>query len=307
MLRDNHVHGYNALKNWVLKLVGLPFICKLVWFPLIHDDVRGQTKFLDSNGVQIAYTDQGAGDPVVLIHGLSSNGRMTWEVGGIGVISALSEKFRVLAIDLRGHGASEKPHHPLDYGLDTVKDIIRLLNHLGISRSHIAGYSYGGGIALKLVATYPDRVKSVIIGGAGWTPRPAGNFSLYEAWADGFDRGTVGPMLTSTVQEGEDPPSPERIARIDAAFSASNDLKALAALLRATRELVVAEGTLRANQVPTLAIIGERDFNKDAVDALKGVMSNLKVVVIKEATHVSALMDPSFLPSIVSFFSEHSN
>ena len=116
-------------------------LCLLVVVPAVADDL-----FFDSDGVKIRYIDQGPrdGEPVVLIHGGFMNAETMWAEPG--VIEALDDAFRVIALDLRGHGKSDKPHDPRQYGNPFVEDIVRLLDHLDIEKAHVVAYSMGGRI-----------------------------------------------------------------------------------------------------------------------------------------------------------------
>ena len=117
------------------------------------DCVAAQDQFFDSNGVRIRYIDQGAGPPVVLIHGFTSDIERGWAK----VQKPLSESYQVIALDCRGFGQSDKPHDPKSYGIEMSQDVVRLLDHLGIPRAHIVGHSMGAGITAQLLTTNPDR------------------------------------------------------------------------------------------------------------------------------------------------------
>src|SRR5258706_12053948 len=119
-----------------------------------------------SNGVPISYTDEGHGTPVVLIHGLTSSGDRNWRMPG--TIQRLTPHYRVITIDVRGHGRSGKPESESAYGVQLEEDVVRLLDHLHIRRAHVVGYSMGGMIAMKLLVLHPDRVQSALLGGMGW-------------------------------------------------------------------------------------------------------------------------------------------
>jgi len=128
--------------------------------------------FFNSAGVRIHYTVEGKGEPVVLIHGWGVDLKWCWDEPG--TIRALAEHYQIIAIDNRGHGRSDKPHDPQQYGMNMVTDVIRLLDHLKIQKAHIVGYSMGGMIAEVLLAEYPERVRTATIGGFGWgTTRPS--------------------------------------------------------------------------------------------------------------------------------------
>ncbi|HEX72751.1 MAG TPA: alpha/beta fold hydrolase, partial [Candidatus Hydrogenedentes bacterium] len=88
--------------------------------------------YFDSNGVRIHYTVEGAGDPVILVHGFAANADLNWRLPG--VTKALAKEFRVIALDNRGHGLSDKPHDPQQYGAEMIEDVVRLMDHLGIEK-----------------------------------------------------------------------------------------------------------------------------------------------------------------------------
>ena len=89
----------------------------------------------DSKGVKIHYAVEGKGEPVVLIHGLTSSAVMNWELPG--TVRLLSSKYQVIAFDCRGHGQSGKPTGEDQYGVEMVEDVMRLLDHLKIELSLI--------------------------------------------------------------------------------------------------------------------------------------------------------------------------
>jgi pimeloyl-ACP methyl ester carboxylesterase len=126
--------------------------------------VVAQDQFFDSNGVRIHYREAGAGETVVLIHGLGNSLESAWIA--TGVISALARDHRVIAFDSRGHGKSGKPSDPGAYGLEMPRDVLRLLDHLKVRRAHVVGYSQGGVSAGKLLAINPDRVITASFVGA---------------------------------------------------------------------------------------------------------------------------------------------
>src|SRR5215510_12954197 len=126
---------------------------------------RADRKF-DAKGVKLNYIIEGEGEPVVLIHGLSASARINWQMPGI--ISMLSKKYQVIALDLPGHGESDKPTNEEAYGSEMVEDVLRLLDHLKIQKAHIAGYSMGGMIAVKFMTMHQDRVLSCVVSGMGW-------------------------------------------------------------------------------------------------------------------------------------------
>ena len=268
-------------------------------------DAPVQDLHFDSAGVKIRYTVQGEGEPVVLVHGFTASIETNW--GDPGIIDVLAADYRVIALDARGHGKSGKPHDPEAYGFRMAEDVIRLMDHLGILKAHLAGYSMGGGIALQLVATYPDRFYSAILGGMGWTPPGAGMENLMAPLAESLEQGKgLGPLVRALNPVGQEPPTDEQIAAANQRLLATNDPLALAAVIRgnAGNRAITAE-RLRANRVPMLAVVGEIDPLKAAVDAMKGVASHLEVVVLPGRDHLSAVADPKLAASMREFFMRH--
>ena len=134
--------------------------------------VVGNDMYFDSDGVRIRYIDvgprDGDGEPVVLIHGGAAS--IEWQWGESGMIDALDDDYRVIALDCRGHGKSDKPHDARKYGNEMVLDIIRLLDHLDVEKAHLVGYSLGGRIVFKFVADHPQRVISAMPCGTNAEP-----------------------------------------------------------------------------------------------------------------------------------------
>src|SRR5208283_1518792 len=104
------------------------------------------------------YTVAGEGEPVVLIHGWNSSGGVNWALPG--TLGLLAKDHKVITLDVRGHGLSDKPTKEEDYGPELVEDVVRLLDHLKIEKAHIVGYSMGGIMTAKFLAKHPDRALS---------------------------------------------------------------------------------------------------------------------------------------------------
>src|ERR1700761_7068614 len=121
----------------------------------------------DHDGVEIAFLDEGQGEPIVLVHGFASNKEVNWVYPGW--VSTLSRAGRrVIALDNRGHGASTKLYDPAAYHTSLMAEDVRaLLDHLGLPRADVMGYSMGARISAFLALAHPDRVRSVIFGGLG--------------------------------------------------------------------------------------------------------------------------------------------
>lgn len=265
-------------------------------------EAPAEKKFFDSNGVRIRYIDEGQGEPLLLIHGFTANIQAQWS----SVLPALKTQFRVIALDNRGHGESDKPHDPEKYGAEMAEDSIRLLDHLGVEKAHVAGYSMGGFITMKLLATHPDRFQSAIVAGAGWGRTDDERFIRIQELADSLDRGEgFGPLFIGLTPPGEPTPTAEQIKQVSAMVGTFNDLKALACVARGMLGLMVTEEQVRANKVPTLLLIGTRDPLKANTDALVGVMPRIETSFIEGADHMNCFRRPEFLQSMTDFLNRH--
>ena len=117
--------------------------------------------FIDSRGVRIHFEDHGEGAPVILVHGFGTAARTHW--GDSGLIRFLAARYRVIAPDARGYGRSDKPHRREDYRMHNMcGDIVGLLDHLGIRRTLLVGYSMGSRISLTLLYDHPERFHEAI-------------------------------------------------------------------------------------------------------------------------------------------------
>lgn len=257
-----------------------------------------------SNGVKIHYLTAGEGEAVVLIHGFAANAYANWVMPGI--FDKLSKHYHVIAIDNRGHGTSGKPHEVDKYGMEMVEDVVRLLDHLKIQKAHIIGYSMGGFITGALVATHPDRVLSATMGGAGWS-RPEDDHSVVEAVATSLEEGNgIAPLMKALTPPGMPQLTDEQLKSRNQMIMLANDPKALAACIRGMLNLKVTREQLERNKVPVLAIVGDKDPLKKGVDAMDGVMSNLKIVIVKGGDHMSTFRSALFQQTLDDFLAAHS-
>jgi pimeloyl-ACP methyl ester carboxylesterase len=275
-------------------------------FALLTSSAQAEDFFFNSAGARIHYTVDGQGDPVMLIHGLGLSIATNWAQPGI--ISALAGTYQVIAIDNRGHGQSDKPHDPQKYGSKMVDDVIRLMDHLKIARAHVVGYSLGAMITSMLVADHPDRLLTATLGGHGRMDFRGrqDRLDLTKALAESLEQGKgMMPLLVDLARL--QPQSPQQLELLNKMFLALNDPLAVAAVVRGEMDLQASEAKLRANKVPALALIGEFDPRKIDVDALAGLMPNLKVVVIPAANHMTAFRNAEFVSGLKAFLAEHSS
>jgi len=241
----------------------------------------------DSDGVQIAYLDEGAGEPILLIHGFASNAATNW-VDPQWVRTLTQDRRRVIALDNRGHGQSDKLYDPARYGApEMADDAIRLLDHLKIDRVDVLGYSMGARIAAFLAIAHPDRVRSVVFGGLGIH----------------MVRGMVGAGPLAAALEA---PKLEDVTNDTArsfrifAEQTNSDLKALAACMRGPRDKVPPEklGTLT---VPVLVAVGSKDVIGGSGAALAELIPNAQFLDIVDRDHMRAVGDKKFKQGVLAF------
>jgi pimeloyl-ACP methyl ester carboxylesterase len=265
---------------------------------------RAEDRYFDSAGTRIHYVERGAGPPLVLVHGFTGAVQCCWIENGI--LPELARDHRVIALDLRGHGLSGKPHDPAAYD-EIGRDVIRLLDHLGLRRAHVVGFSLGGIIVAKLLTTDPERFRSAILAGAA-PRRSRSNESdqATEQAAREMEKGSYRTLILSTAPIDEPTPSEAAIVARSREIAASNDPIAHAALMRSRRALLVADADIAAVRVPTLAILGAMDPAVPRVHGLKKRWPLLKVIVVEGATHParhprSLLNRPEFVAAVREF------
>ncbi|MHC5024300.1 MAG: alpha/beta fold hydrolase [Planctomycetota bacterium] len=259
-------------------------------------------QYFDSAGVKIHYIDVGPrdGEPIVFVHGFT--GSIERARGGAGIIDALDDEHRVIAFDLRGHGKSDKPHEPEQYGAEMGRDVIRLLDHLHIERAHLVGYSLGAGIVFKLMADHSDRLLSAMPCGISLQPQSAEEREFYQARARALEQ--AGRTGSDRDQSDAEEPVNKRVQGFVEAVSRGNDPAALAAVLRSVDEIMPDVSELEHNSVPSLSLFGEHD-QVDRIAWTAARMANLEIKIIEGANHFNAPRHPDFIPAITAFVAQH--
>jgi pimeloyl-ACP methyl ester carboxylesterase len=271
---------------------------------------RADQHSFDSNGVKISYLEEGRGEPVVLLHGFSVSSAMWAKIPGaeIPLLPALAKEYRVIAPDFRGHGQSDKPHDPKQYGNELAEDVIRLLDHLQVHKAHVVGYSMGSTVAGKLLVSHPDRLRSVTFGGGGpWFRPPRGVAAAVEATADSLEQGKgLGPLLIALTPEGQPKPSPEQAAARSQLLLRDQDPKALALVLRGQPRLEVTEEQLKANKVPVCFVYGSREGElKELITGAQKVLAKATVRVVENGDHLSTPSRLEFRKAVLEFLRAH--
>lgn len=240
--------------------------------------------------VEIAYLDQGEGEPILLIHGFASNKDMNWSFPNWVTTLARAGR-RVIALDNRGHGQSTKLYSSDDYDTGNMaSDARALLDHLGIQRADVMGYSMGARITAWLAVESPERVRSAILGGLG----------IHLVDGVGLPREVAQALEAPSVDDAET--AQGRTFR-QFAEQTRSDLKALAACIRGSRQTLTAEqvGSIKA---PVLIAIGTKDVVSGAAAPLAALIPGAKVVDIPERDHMLAVGDKVYKTAVLEFLDQ---
>jgi pimeloyl-ACP methyl ester carboxylesterase len=256
--------------------------------------LTGLAAYFDSAGVKIRYLMRGEGEPVILLHGFIMNMASNWIDGG--VFEALSDEYRVVAFDLRGHGGSGKPHDAERYGLEMINDVLRLIDDLELERVHVVGYSLGGILALKLIDLAPERLFSLVLGGAGWVR----DDQQWKRLAEMLENIKPGESISSHFWPPGSPSPPREIQQI----VDNNDSLALAAVSRGMVNVNVAEDALRTNRVPILGVFGEHDPHQAEGTAMKGIARNFTMQLVPGLDHDTLAGSEAFRAAIRKFIAK---
>jgi pimeloyl-ACP methyl ester carboxylesterase len=239
--------------------------------------------------VEIAYLDEGQGEPVVLVHGFASTKEVNWiNPGWVTTLTRAGR--RAIALDNRGHGASSKLHDPAAYHSATMADDVRaLLDHLGLERADVMGYSMGARITAFLALAHPSRVRAAIFGGLGI--RLVEGVGLPESIANALEA----PSLADVT----DP-----VGRVFRSFAeqTKSDLKALAACIRGSRQVLNRE-QVASLKPPVMVAVGTNDEVAGSPEALAALIPGAQALPIAGRDHMLAVGDKTFKAGVLDFLS----
>jgi pimeloyl-ACP methyl ester carboxylesterase len=240
--------------------------------------------------VEIAYLDEGQGEPMVLVHGFASTKEVNWVHPGWVTTLARAGR-RVIALDNRGHGASSKLYDPAMYHSATMADDVRvLLDHLNIERADVMGYSMGARITAFLVLSHAARVRSAIFGGLGI--RLVEGVGLPESIADALE--------APSPDDVRDPTG--RMFRIFAEQTKS-DLRALAACIRGSRQ-TLSTSQVASIRVPVLVAVGTKDQVAGSARELAALIPGARALDISDRDHMLAVGDKVFKAGVIDFLNQ---
>ena len=240
-----------------------------------------------SDGLTLAYDVFGEGRPILCIHGFASSGKVNWiDTGWVETLT--SAGYQAIVIDNRGHGASDKPYDPERYyPQDMARDAVGLLDHLGIGRAAVLGYSMGARIAAFMAFQDASRVVCAVFGGMG--------MNLINGLSDGND--IIAGLRAPTLAELTHPTA--RQFRIFADHTKA-DREALAACMETSRQ-PMARADVRRIAQPVLVAVGEADEMAGPPEALATVLPLGEAFMIPKRDHMRSTGDPKFKQAALAF------
>ena len=265
------------------------------------EDGRQHGWFTTSDGVKIHYVTSGdSGSWVVLIHGYTGSAEGNWYANGVA--ASLSDRHRVVALDCRNHGKSDKP---IPGGPGRAKDVIELMNHLDIERAHVHGYSMGGMITARLLGLIPDRMITAGFGGSGVREVDDVFASLVPADTEGTDPEEAGASRNLRISAAMN----NGMTREEAEAAASKPAAPRPAPAAAPPEAPTAPAEvqldLRKVDIPVLAINGEFDRPFAKTHRLWRELRDFTNVMLPGKSHLTAIVaatiPPEYSRAVVRF------
>lgn len=242
------------------------------------------------DGVDIAFLDEGQGEPIVLVHGFASTAQVNWAYPG-WVATLTKAGRRVIALDNRGHGASTKLYDPAAYhSARMAEDVRALIDYLGLGCADVMGYSMGARITAFFALAHPTRLRRAVLGGLGI--RLVQGVGLPESIADALEAPALADVGDPT-------------GRVFRAFAEQtrSDLKALAACIRGSRQTLPRDqvATIRA---PLLVAVGTKDEVAGSAHELAALLPAGRALDIPGRDHMLAVGDKVFKEAVLSFLAE---
>jgi pimeloyl-ACP methyl ester carboxylesterase len=239
--------------------------------------------------VEIAYLDEGEGEPIVLVHGFASSKNVNW-VYPTWVSELKKAGRRVIALDNRGHGDSAKLYDAASYEIAIMAgDVTALLDHLRLERADVMGYSLGSRMTAVMALSQPQRLRSAILGGIG--------VGLIEGGGPGENVALA--LEASSLDDVTDP-----VGRTFRAFAdqTRSDRRALAACLRGSRRLMTRDDAAGI-KVPVLIAVGTSDEIAGSAQALGKIIPGAQVLDIPNRDHMRAVGDKVYKTGVIDFLS----
>ncbi len=252
-----------------------------------------QDAFFDSDGYSIHYKVWGnSGKPIVLVHGWGIDMFSNWEL--TGWVKALVPHRRVIALDVLGHGASDKPQVQSLYSYVALsKDVVALMDHLGIDKADLLGTSMGAFMGEALLISHQDRFTSMILNGIG------DEVSHAQQEAE---------MIAAALREPDadditDPLGQEIRFAVDWLADNDNEAMALSALQMWPESfpMELGVGELGKVKIPVLIINGADDYYQDTADVFAAAIPGAQLKAIPDTDHGTVIYDRRFIKAGVDF------
>src|SRR4051812_25229589 len=237
--------------------------------------------------VELAYLDEGQGEPIVLVHGFASAKEVNW-VQPSWFATLKDAGRRVIALDNRGHGQSGKLYDPADYHTAKMADdVAALLDHLRIERADVMGYSMGARITAYLALNHRPRVRSAIIGGLG----------IYLIDGVGLPMSIADALEAPSLADVADP-----MGRVFRAFAdqTKSDRKALAACIRGSRQTLTRDEVANIG-IPVLVAVGTKDPVAGSAHELAALIPGARALDIPDRDHMLAVGDKAYKAGVLDF------
>jgi len=241
----------------------------------------------EHDGVEIAFLDEGEGEPIVLVHGFASTAQVNWVYPG-WVTTLTGAGRRVIALDNRGHGGSGKLYDPAAYHSALMAEDVRaLLDHLGLMRADVMGYSMGARITAFFALAHPERIGRAVLGGLGI--HLIDGVGLPVSIADALEAPSLADVSDAT-------------GRTFRAFAEQtrSDLKALAACIRGSRQTLSREQVAMI-RAPVLVAAGTKDTVAGSTAELTALLPYGRMLDIPNRDHMLAVGDKVFKEAVVRF------
>lgn len=239
------------------------------------------------NDIKLSFFDEGQGDPILLIHGFASNAKINWiDTGWFKLL--LEANYRVVAIDNRGHGDSEKIYDRSAYTPELMAgDALALLRHLNIEKTHLMGYSMGARISAYFSLLYPEYIRSVIFGGLGM-----GMITGAGSW-EVIAEALLAPDISDITD-------PRGLMFRKFADNTKSDKQALAACVVSSKKELTKEQVQHIMQ-PALVVVGDQDEISGSAQELAEILPNGQAVTLKGRNHMLAVGDRCYKKAVLNF------